>query len=163
VERGRAGKERNLVISPVAEADSGNYVCEAISKGEQTHLKVCKTQYCRMQPGGGGGLERGRSGKERNLVISPVAEADSGNYVCEAISKGEQTHLKVRNTVMLHVVMGRGRAGKERNLVISPVAEADSGNYVCEAISKGEQAHLKVHKTIEDWPMHRLILCSNKW
>jgi hypothetical protein len=43
----------------------------------------------------GGGVERGRVGKERNLVISPVAEADSGNYVCEAISKGEQAHLKV--------------------------------------------------------------------
>ena len=28
-------------------------------------------------------------------MISPVAEADSGNYECEAISKGEQTHLKV--------------------------------------------------------------------
>ena len=53
------------------------------------------TCVCGAQAWGGGGAERGRGSKERNLVISPVAEADSGNYVCEAIGKGDQTHLKV--------------------------------------------------------------------
>jgi hypothetical protein len=46
-----------------------------------------------LEAWGGGGA---RGSKERNLVISPAAEADSGNYVCEAISKGdEEYHLKV--------------------------------------------------------------------